>query len=183
MTILPNETIPTSTNFMYYDGIDTPDQFYTFTYEPTAGTHRYVLTIAGVDNEFNVSFSEFAEGEDNANSLLREISSDVYKTIYKMSNARTAKKRRVVEYRLAKDPEIRNILFEVMLDYVRATMRSDWILVKDLNPVKKAAGLVLDFSDLPPIAPDALDGLLAYGLLYKGQYGYRILDADYRSDY
>jgi hypothetical protein len=144
-------------------------------------SHKYILTISSVDSEFDVSLVDFAGSQANAESLLREISSDIYKAIYNLSR-RDERHRRVVEYRLAKDPELRDVIKNAMLDYVRATIRSGYAIVKDLSPVNPELGVVLDFSKLPPVAPDALDGLYAFGLIYKGRFGFTIPDEIYESE-
>ena len=167
MAVLYNEITPFSDTNMDY----------------SLTTHRYTLTVAAVDAEFDVSFVAFSGSQANAESLLREISSDVYKTIYKESRTISENKRRVTEYKLAKDPDIRNILLETMLDYVRATIRSGYLIVKDLSPVNPELGTVLDFSKLPTISPDALDSLITYNVIYKGYYTFTIPDDDYRVDY
>ena len=166
MAILQTEITPFDDTYMTYD----------------QNTHRYTLTIAAVDEEFDISLVEFAGSQANAESLLREISSDVYKAIYKF-NRHDEKHRRVVEYKLAKHPDARNIIKDAMLDYVRATIRSGYAIVKDLSPVNPELGIVMDFSKLPPIAPDAFDGLYAYGILHRGEYNFTIPDDAYRSDY
>lgn len=166
MAILDNEIIP-------FDDVD-------MTYNST--THRYTLTVQAVDEEFDVSLVEYAGSQANAESLLREISSDIYKTIYNLSR-RDNKTVRVIEYNLSKNPNQRPVIKDAMLDHMRATIRTGYAMVKDLSPVNSETGIVLDFSTLPPIAPDALDGLYAFGIIHRGTYSYRIPDESYRTDY
>ena len=70
-----------------------------------------------------------------------------------------------------------------MLDMVRALIRSGYSMIKDLSPVNVETSTVMDFSNLPGICPDAIDGLFAYGVLFKGRYSFKIDDEDYRTDY
>lgn len=164
----------------YYDNEITPFDDVYMTY--STDTHRYTLTINAVDNEFNVSFIEYAGNQANAEQLLREISSDMYKYIYKY-NRRDLNKQKVDEHRLAKNGDLRDYIRDAMLDMVRALIRSGYSLDKDLSWVNSETGQVMDLSDIPSIAPDAIDGLFAYGILFKGTYSYKINDEDYRSDY
>lgn len=144
--------------------------------------HRYILTIAAVDNEYNVSFVAFAGNIENAESLLREISADMYKYVYRY-NRRAEKKRRAVEHLLAKNGDLREVIRDAMLDMVRALIRGGYTLQKDLSWVNPERGTVLDLSNIPSIAPDAQELLLSSGILHKGEYTYSINDDDYRADY
>lgn len=164
----------------YYDNEITPFDDVYMTYD--SDKHRYELTIKAIDDELNISFVEFAGSDGNAEQLIREISSDMYKYIYK-HNRRDIKKRKADEHKLAKDGDIRDTIRDTMLDMIRALVRSGYTLDKDLSWVNPESGVVLDLSDIPSIAPDAIDGLLAYGILHRGPYTYQIADEDYRSDY
>jgi hypothetical protein len=70
-----------------------------------------------------------------------------------------------------------------MLDMMRANIRSGYSLQKDFMQINPERGTVLDTRQVPSIAPDAIEGLFASGILFKGEYSYRITDDDYRSDY
>lgn len=164
----------------YYENEVTPFDDLYMTYD--TNKHRYELTIHAIDSEFNVSFVEFAGSEGNAMQLIREISADMYKYIYKY-NRRDANTRKIDEHRLAKDGDLRDVIKDAMLDMVRALIREGYSLDKDLSWVNPESGVVLDLSNIPGIAPDAIDGLFAYGVLHKGGYSYRISADDYRSDY
>lgn len=164
----------------YYDNEVTPSDDVFMTYN--TNKHRYELTIKAIDDEFNVSFVDFAGSRENALQLIREISADMYKYIYKY-NRRDINKRKADEHKLAKNGDLRDVIQDTMLDMVRALIRGGYSLDKDLSWVNPESGVVLDLSNIPSIAPDAQDGLLAYGILHKGPYSYRIADDDYRSDY
>ena len=164
----------------YYDNEITPFDDTTMTYSTT--THRYTLTIQAVDDEFNVDFVRMSGDEGNAEQRLREISSDMYKYIYKY-NRRDLDKQKVDEHRLAKNGDLRDVIRDSMLDMVRALIRSGYSMIKDLSPVNVETSTVMDFSNLPGICPDAIDGLFAYGVLFKGRYSFKIDDEDYRTDY
>jgi hypothetical protein len=164
----------------YYDNQVDPSDDTNMIYDDNK--HRYRLTIDAIDKEFNVSFVQFAGSKDNANQLIREFSADMYKFIYKY-NRRDIDKRKADEHKLAKNGDIRETILETMLDMVRATIRNGYTLDKDLSWVNPESGVVMDLSNIPSIAPDAMDGLFAYGILHKGPYSYKISAEDYRSGY
>lgn len=152
----------------------------TMTYD--SNKHRYELTIAAVDNEFNANLVEYAGSFEDAQAILREISSDVYKFIYKY-NRRDFRKLQAVEHGLAKNGDWRDAIRDAMLDYARATIRNGYLLDKDLSWVNPETAQVMDLSNIPAIAPDAIDGLMAYNVLHKGPYTFTIADDDYRDGY
>lgn len=166
----------------YYDNQVTPYDDIYMTYN--TDTHRYTLTVQSVDDAHFITkpFMTAAGSEEVAESRLDETSKDMYKYIYRMTR-RGEKKRKVVEHMLAKNGDLRDVLRDSMLDMVRALIRSGYGLQKDLGWVNTATGTVFDFKDIPAIAPSAVDGLLAAGILFKGVYTYRIEEEDYRSDY
>ncbi len=164
----------------YYDNQGVPFDDTDMVYDSTK--HRYKLTIDAVDNEFNVSFVAFALSVENAESLLREISADLYKFIYQY-NRRAEKKRKAVEHALAKNLDWRDTIKDSMLDMVRATIRGGYSLQKDLAWVNPETGIVFDMSNIPAIAPDAIENLFGMGILFKGEYSYQIDADDYRADY
>lgn len=164
----------------YYENEITP--FSDVQMEYIGKKHSYKLTIDAVDNEFNISFVEFAGSKENAEQLLREIQGDHNKYIHKY-NRRDETKRRVTEHLLAKNGDLRDVIRNSMLDMIRALIRSGYTLQKDLAWVHPERGTVMDLSNIPSIAPDARDGLLVSGILHKGPYSYIIDDEDYRSDY
>lgn len=164
----------------YYENEITPYDDINMTY--SKDTHRYTLTIDAVDKEFDVNFVELATSEKKAEALLREVSSDMYKFVYKY-NRKDSEKRKTDEHRLAKNGDFRDVIKDTMLDMVRAMIRSGYNIDKDLSWVNSETSTVMDLSNIPSIAPDAIDGLQAYGILWKGHYTYNIDDEDYRSDY
>lgn len=164
----------------YYDNEVVPFEDTTMTYD--SDKHRYVLTIQAVDDEFNVSLVSYAGSVEDAESMLREVSNDMYKYIYKY-NRRDEKKRRAVEHLLAKNGDLRDLIRDSMLDMVRAIIRGGYSLQKDLSWVNPETGLVMDLSNIPAIAPSAIDGLFGGGVLFKGRFTYQIDADDYRSDY
>ena len=166
MNYYDNEAVPVSDLDMIWDTIN----------------RRYVLTIDAVDNEFNATLVKFAGSEETAEAILKEVSADMYKFIYRY-NRRDEKKRRAVEHMLSKNADLRPILKATMLDMMRANIRSGYSLQKDFMFINPERGTVLDTRQVPSIAPDAIEGLFASGILFKGEYSYRITDDDYRSDY
>lgn len=165
---------------VYYDNQIVPFTDINMVYDSTI--HRYTLTIDAVDNELNANFIEYAGSEENAEALLREISGDFYKYIYKY-NRRDINKRKADEHMLAKNGDLRDVIKDSMMDMCRGLIRSGFLLQKDLAWVIPETGTVMDLSNVPDIAPDAIDGLFAYGILHKGPYSYKIEAEDYRSDY
>jgi len=165
---------------IYYDNQIVPFDDIYMTYDRTA--HRYTLTIDAVDNELDADFIAYARSQENAEALLREISSDMYKFIYKY-NRRDINKQKADEHKLAKNGDLRDIIRDSMLDMCRGLIRSGFLLQKDLSWVIPETGTVMDLSNVPDIAPDAIDGLFAYGILHKGPYSYKIETDDYRADY
>ena len=164
----------------YYDNQIVPTDDVDMTYSKT--NHRYMLTIEAVDKELNANFVTFAGSEQNALALLREISGDLYKYIYKY-NRRDIKKRKADEHALAKNGDFRDVIRDAMMDMCRGLIRSGYLLQKDLSWVNPETSTVMDLSNVPEIAPDAIDGLFSYGILHKGPYNYRIDAEDYRADY
>jgi len=164
----------------YYDNQIVPFDDLNMTYSDA--NHRYMLTIHAVDEELNATFIEFAGSSENALALLREISGDLYKYIYKF-NRRDIDKLKAVEHALAKNGDWRDVIRDAMMDMCRGLIRSGYLLQKDLSWVNPETSTVMDLSNIPEIAPDAIDGLFAYGILHKGPYTYRIDAVDYRADY
>ena len=148
--------------------------------------HRYILTAKFADKislgVIGKSYLEGKQTEARRNYALQEHSADMYKFVYKW-NRRDERKRRTTEHLLAKNGDFRDFIKDSMADMVRADIRGGYQLQKDLSWVNPERGTVMDLSDIPSIAPDARDGLLESGILYKGEYSYRIDDEDYRSDY
>lgn len=164
----------------YYKNEITPYNDIKMTYD--TNSHRYTLTIDYVDTELNVNFTTLAGDIDEAKQRLREVSGDFYKFIYKY-NRRDSEKRKTDEHRLAKNGDFRDTIADTMIDMVRAWIRSGYSLDKDASWINNETSTVMDLSNIPSIAPDAIEGLFAYGILHKGSYNYTIDDDDYRSDY
>lgn len=166
MTYWTNEITPYDDTYMTFD----------------TDTHQYTLTVDGVNKEFNVGLVEFAGSEGNAKQLLREIRGDFYKYVYRVTR-RDEQHRRVVEHRLAKDGELRDLIKNSMLDMVRATIRGGYSMQKDLMWANPVTGTVMDLSNVPAIAPDAIEGLQSMGMASRYPYTFQIEDSDYRSGY
>lgn len=148
--------------------------------------HKYRLTEAFCDNVAigvtGKSFVECVGSEPRALFMRNEIMADMYKFVYGY-NRRDRRKLRADEHKLAKNGDIRVVIKDSQGDMLRAALRTGNLIDKDLSRVNEEAGVVLNMDGVPAIAQDAIDGLMAYGILHKGPYSYMISDDDYRSDY
>jgi hypothetical protein len=169
----------------YYDNEITPVSTTDLEWLPDAHRYRMKLTFADKITNGVVGKSYLAAcngNEDKAIFSLDELSADMYKFIYKY-NRRDINKRKADEHKLAKNGDLLDVIRDTMGDMLRAALRSGYTIDKDLSWVNPETNTVLDLSNVPSIAPDAIDGLFAYNILHKGPYSYRIDAEDYRSDY
>lgn len=168
----------------YYENEVTPYNDIYMTYSDK--THSYTLTEHAADEiskgVTGKSFLLACGSEDREKYKRKEYSSDMYKYIGSY-NRRDERKRRVDEHRLAKNGDLRDYIQDAMSDMLRADLRSGFSIQKDLSWVNPERGSVIDLSSVPSIAPDAIEGLFASGILFKGEYSYKIDDDDYRDDY
>lgn len=169
----------------YYDNEVTPVSTTDLIWLPNAHRYRMSEEFANTISNGVVGMSYLAICGGNVSKLefsLDELSADMYKFIYKY-NRRDINKRKADEHKLAKNGDLKDVIRDTMGDMLRAALRSGYTLDKDLSWVNPETGIVLDMSNIPSIAPDAIDSLFAYNILHKGPYSYRIAADDYRSDY
>jgi hypothetical protein len=164
----------------YYDNEVTPFDDINMTYD--ANYHGYSLTEDAIDRELNVSFAEMCGSSEEAKQRIKEFRHDFYSFVYNY-NRRGINKRKTDEHRLAKDGDIRDGIFQAMLDIARASIRGGFNLDKDISVINEERGTVLDVRNTLTVPKSAFMTMKQYGMLHRGEYSYRITPDDYRSDY
>lgn len=152
--------------------------------------HRYVLKPEAVRNDLGINLSEVLNnlGDTNPSTLperfLNDVSQKLYSYIYKFSPQKY-----LIEYRLAKDPYCRDLIYECLCNEVKYTLKNgDFWNYAGVN-LSKAQAMPLDAlrneGMVSALTEQQLSQPLPDGfkLLYRGMYILPVGYKKWREDY
>jgi hypothetical protein len=134
--------------------------------------HQYIITYNGVLNGLAEDLYQYNMDVPTAAKFLERISKQVYRYIYQYAKLSTT---RWVEYRLAKDEELREIIYQAILGQVEYYLASAGPLVAlqtGLSIEKSKAIPLEELRGNRKIAESTEMILLNSGILYTGNYPY-----------
>lgn len=137
--------------------------------------HRYIVTVEYFLKRTGIDLEHELQNKNHARVFLDKISARLYNLIYSTANIMEAKKsKRVKEYLLAKDHDMRDIIIKAMISYGEASITER---VDTLGNSPKT-------DTIRNFMPDETSHILEpSGIMWRGTYTYCVADADYRSDY
>jgi hypothetical protein len=133
-------------------------------------SHQYIITYNGVLNGLGEDLYEYNMDVPAAAKFLERISKQVYRFIYQHVKYSAT---RWVEYRLAKEEELRDVVFEAILGQVEYYLASAGPLVAMQTGVSIEKSKVIPLEELRgnrKIAESTEMILLNSGILYTGHY-------------
>jgi hypothetical protein len=153
-------------------------------------THRYILTPKAMEQERGIRLLDVlnTEGDSNSSTLpdrwLAQVSQKLYTYIYQFSPQHL-----LIEYRLAKDPECRDLLYECLVNEAHYALKNgDFWNMAGVNLAKSTAMNIADLrgrAAVSPITESMLNRPLIDGfkLLYRGVYLLPVGKKTWREDY
>lgn len=123
----------------FYGSDDTGETGYGVYYDND--THRFVLSLDCILDEFNENLDVLAGSEDDGKVLLREISRQVNRWMYAqlLNNSRPK-----LEYILAKDTDKAMVLKEAMMEQYRYARVTGGNLISHQSGINPETGIVID---------------------------------------
>lgn len=145
-------------------------------------SHQYILTYQGVINGLGEDLYQYNMDAQTAAKFLERVSKQVYRYIYQYVKFSAT---RWVEYRLAKDESLRDVIYNAILGQVEYYLASAGPLVALQTGLSIEKSKVIPLEELRgnrKIAESTEMILLNSGVLYTGDYPYFPHDI-YRTDY
>lgn len=134
--------------------------------------HQYIITYQGVLNGLGEDLYKYNMDVPTAASFLERISKQIYRYIYQYAKLSTT---RWVEYRLAKEEELRDVIYQAILGQVEYYLASAGPLIAMQTGVSIEKSKVIPLEELRgnrKIAESTEMILLNSGILYTGHYPY-----------
>ena len=134
--------------------------------------HQYVLTYQGVLNGLGEDLYKYNMDVPTAANFLERISKQVYRYIFQYPKQSAL---RWVEYRLAKEEELRDVIFQAIIGQVEYYLASAGPLIAMQTGVSIEKSKVIPLEELRgnrKIAESTEMILLNSGILYAGHYPY-----------
>ena len=134
--------------------------------------HQYIITYQGVLNGLGEDLYKYNMDVPTAANFLERISKQVYRYIYQYPKQSAI---RWVEYRLAREEELRDIIFQAILGQVEYYLASAGPLIAMQTGVSIEKSKVIPLEELRgnrKIAESTEMILLNSGILYAGHYPY-----------
>lgn len=135
-------------------------------------SHQYIITYNGVLNGLAEDLYQYNMDAPEAAKFLERISKQVYRYIYQYAKLSTT---RWVEYRLAKDEELREVIYQAILGQVEYYLASAGPLVAMQTGISIEKSKAIPLEELRgnrKIAESTEMILLNSGILYTGDYPY-----------
>jgi hypothetical protein len=134
--------------------------------------HQYILTYQGVLNGLGEDLYKYNMDVPTAANFLERISKQVYRYIFQYPKQSAI---RWVEYRLAKEEELRDVIYQAILGQVEYYLASAGPLIAMQTGVSIEKSKVIPLEELRgnrKIAESTEMILLNSGILYAGHYPY-----------
>lgn len=144
------------------------DENLTYDYD----AHQYILTYQGVINGLGEDLYQYNMDATTASKFLERISKQVYRYIYQYAKVSTT---RWVEYRLAKEEELREVIYQAIIGQVEYYLASAGPLIALQTGVSIEKSKAIPLEELRgnrKIAESTEMILLNSGILYTGDYPY-----------
>lgn len=146
--------------------------------------HQYIVTVDYIKKKTGIDLVlEFGDKAE-ADRFIEEATDKLYDIIYSSANqAEYEEYRRVKEYRAAKDHNIRTLLLNAIVVYIRASIYSSIDAVGDEHGIILESGSRVEFKEYDDLSKQAKRKIIQTGLFYFGTYSYYVDPLDYRQGY
>lgn len=144
--------------------------------------HQYIITYNGVLNGLGEDLHQYNMDVPTTAKFLERISKQIYRYIFQFPKLSTT---RWVEYRLAKEDDMRDVVYEAILGQVEYYLASAGPLVAMQTGISIEKSKAIPLEELRgnrKIAESSEMILLNSGILYTGDYPYFPREL-YRTDY
>jgi hypothetical protein len=134
--------------------------------------HQYIITYNGVLNGLGEDLYQYNMDAPTAAKFLERISKQVYRYIYQFTKISAT---RWVEYRLAKEEDLRDVIYQAILGQVEYYLASAGPLIAMQTGVSIEKSKAIPLEELRgnrKIAESTEMILLNSGILYTGDYPY-----------
>lgn len=177
--------IPTVVNDQYFEdtkNLPRDDELMTYLKEE----HRYILTSDYVKSKLNIELDTLLTNATEARVFLDEISEITYDVLFSEIGHNNFNQE-VEEFKISKTEEGRSTIKRAMISMVKYAVRSGGTLLGDQHGVDIKTGNVIDIERLRTtsvmVSGQAKRIFKNAGLMFTGEYTYRVHPDAYRVDY